>query len=378
MFAFLEAGNFAGNYSRMKFIFTLALSFITLLGIAGIPSNGTTNFNSLPESNLANGPNSGITASNIEGFDFTLIAQLPSATMAIDIWDGVVGTGNGVAFYESTSSINPNFSEILVKANSSARFDLLSIGINAQSSSGGNTVVTITGLDLNGNAVAGATITGTASDIALTTFDVSSNAAFKGIYSFRITSDDVVYAFLDNISLMNVVSTLPVRWDDFKATKKLSNVQLDWATTFEQNTSNFIIQHSNQENDWQTIGNVKAAGNSDIKQSYSFIHNYPANGVNNYRIIQVDLDGKKSISKIVSIKIQSISYLNISPNPVVSNTLNVRTNETLNIEIVDLSGKLMITAKTLVPGLNSIDISKFGKGMYFIKAPGQTIQFIKQ
>jgi len=50
----------------------------------------------------------------------------------------------------------------------------------------------------------------------------------------------------------------------------------------------------------------------------------------------------------------------------------------LNIEIVDLSGKLMMTIKTLAPGLNTIDISKFGKGMYFIKAPGQTIQFIKQ
>lgn len=378
MFTFLKAGNFAGNYSRMKFIFTLVLSFFAITGMAGIPLNGTTNFNSVSPQPVASGPNSGITASNIEGFDFTLIAQPPAATMTIEVWDGTVETGNGVAFYESSSSINPKFSEILVKANSSARFDLLSIGINAQSSSGGNTVVTITGLDLSGNPVAGATITGTASVIALTTFDVSSNAAFKGIYSFRITSDDVVYAFLDNISLMNVVSTLPVRWDDFKATKNLSNVQLDWATTFEQNTSNFIIQHSYQENDWQTIGNVKAAGNSDIKQSYSFIHNYPTNGVNNYRIIQVDLDGKRSISKIVSIKIQSISYLNISPNPVVSNTLNVRTNETLNIEIIDLSGKTLMTGKTLVPGVNSIDISKFGKGMYFIKAPGQTLQFIKQ
>ncbi len=362
----------------MKFIFTLVLSLFIFTCMAGIPSNGTTNFNAVPERNVVTGPNSGITASDIEGFDFTLIAQSPAATMAIEIWDGTVGSGNGVAFYESTSSINPNFSEILVKSNSSARFDLLSIGINAQSGSGGNAVVTITGLDLSGNAVAGATISGTASVSSLTTFDVSSNAAFKGIYSFRITSNDMVYAFLDNISLMNVVSTLPVKWDDFKATKKLMNVQLDWATTFEQNTSNFLIQHNDQQNDWQTIGNVKAAGNSDIKESYSFIHNYPANGVNNYRIIQVDLDGKRSISKIVSIKIQSVTYLNISPNPVVSNTLNVRTNETLNIEIVDLSGKLMMTTKTLAPGLNTIDISKFGKGMYFIKAPGQTIQFIKQ
>jgi hypothetical protein len=378
MFSFLEEDNFAVNQSRMKFIFTLVLSFFALHGMAGIPSNGTTNFNNATPQPVASGPNSGITASDLEGFDFTLIAQPPGATMTIEVWDGSVGTGNGVAFYESTSSINPKFSEILIKSNSSARFDLLSIGINAQSSSNGNAVVTITGLDLSGNPVAGATITGTASVSALTTFDVSSNAAFKGIYSFRITSNDVVYAFLDNISLLNVVSTLPVRWDDFKATKNLSDVQLNWATSFEQNTSNFLIQHSNQQNDWQTIGNVKAAGNSDIKQSYSFLHNYPAKGVNNYRIIQVDLDGKRSISKIVSINIQSISKINISPNPVVSNTLHIRTNETLNIEIIDLSGKTLMTGTTLVPGLNSIDISKFGKGMYFIKAPGQTIQFIKQ
>ena len=75
--------------------------------------------------------------------------------MVIEVWDGAVFSVNGVAFYESSSSINPKFSEVLVKSNSEARFDLLSIGINSQASDGGDAVVTITGLDQYGNPVAG-------------------------------------------------------------------------------------------------------------------------------------------------------------------------------------------------------------------------------
>lgn len=361
----------------MRFIFTIVFSFFAFNAIAGIPSNGLTDFNNVSPVVVASGPYSGFTASNIEGFDFTLKTQLSSATMVIEILDKNFGTGNGVAFYESTSGINPKFSEILIQSNSSARFDLKYIEINARASDGLDAEVTITGLDINGNPVAGASITDIASSSSLTTFDVSLNPAFNGIYSFRITSNDVVNLFLDNISLQTVVSTLPVKWDKFEAVKDLTKVQLNWATSFEQNTANFLIEHSNQQNDWQTIGNVKAAGNSNTQQSYSFIHDHPSNGINSYRIVQEDLDGKRSVSKIVSVKFEESAYISIYPNPAVSNVLNIRTNDKSYIQIFDISGKHIIS-KTLLPGSTPLDISKFSKGLYFIKTSTQTLNFIKK
>lgn len=143
--------------------FTFLFIFLSLITFAGTPINGTTAFNSVSGGLKASGSasGSGITAADIEGFDFRLTTTNGAPTMNIEVWDGFVSTGNGVVLYESTSSINPLFSGIYITANSGAQFDLISIGINAQNSASGDATVTITGLDGSGNPISGATTSGT-------------------------------------------------------------------------------------------------------------------------------------------------------------------------------------------------------------------------
>lgn len=347
---------------------TIFFALLSLITNAGNPINGTTVFNTVSSGLKASGSGSGsgITASDIEGFNFRLTTTNGTPVMNIEVWDGAVGTGNGVALYESTSSVNPLFSGIYITANSGAQFDLISIGINGQSSGGGDATVTITGLDGSGNPISGATTSGTASVSALTIFNVNSINQFKGIRGIRITSTDIVYAFIDAIQLQNVaMPTLPVTWIDFTAKpENQSSVQLNWTTSSEQNTANYTVLHSTNNQQWETIGAVNAAGNSSVNRNYSFIHQSPFAGNNYYRLLQTDLDGNKSYSKIISILTNQDRGSSVFPNPVSRNTsFSIQLKQKGTIELFNSGGQLVLQ-KNLPAGLHTISVGSLPAGVY--------------
>ncbi len=354
--------------TQLLTIFFGLLSFITN---AGNPINGTTVFNTVSSGLKASGSGSGsgITASDIEGFNFRLTTSNGAPVMNIEVWDGSVSTGNGVALYESTSSINPLFSGIYITANSGAQFDLISIGINGQSSGGGDATVTITGLDGSGNPISGATTSGTASVTALTIFNVNSINEFKGIRGIRITSTDIVYAFIDAIQLQNVaMPTLPVTWIDFTAKpENQSSVQLKWTTSSEQNTANYAVLHSTNGQQWETIGTVNAAGNSSVSSSYSFLHQSPFTGNNYYRLLQTDLDGNHSYSKVIGLLIGQERSSSVFPNPVARNaSFSIQVKQKVTIELFNSSGQLVLQ-KNLPAGLHKISVGSLPAGVYRLR-----------
>jgi len=63
-----------------------------------------------------------------------------------------------------------------------------------------------------------------------------------------------------------------------------------------------------------------------------------------------------------------LAYLNLYPNPT-SNSLQIQSNETLDIRIYNVQGKLFETFK-IQPGINALDVSKFTKGIYIVGANG--------
>lgn len=365
------------SISKFPFFISVCL-FFTCAANAGTPVNGTTAFNSVSAGVKASGnagTGSGITAGNIEGFNFNLTTATSGPTMIIEVWDGAVGTGNGVAFYESTSVINPLFSGITITANDGSQFDLTSIGINAESSGGGNTTVTITGLNSSGTAVSGATATGVASVTALTNFNVSGNVAFKGIYGIKITSSDIVYAFIDNIAMVNV-TTLPLTWLDFSAKTQDNNVALKWSTASEQGTKNFIIQHSANGIDWNKAGETPAAGNSSINKYYSYTDASPFSGANYYRLIQQDVDGRQTYSKVIYVYLgDQLFHFSVYPTVVTNGLLNVKLYKKLIVQIFNSVGNLVML-KELQPGIQQVKLGPLQAGVYQIRAAAETISFI--
>jgi len=174
------------------------------------------------------------------------------------------------------------------------------------------------------------------------------------------------------------LTILPVTWLGFVAQKQNDKVSLSWSTANEQNSENYIVQHSSNGNTWTNIGNIAAALNSNTIQQYSLLHNNPVKGVNYYRIAQQDADGRTSYSKIVTLLFETqLKKLIVYPNPVTDGQLNIQVEEEGMVSIFNSAG-VLVWNKRLPAGAQPIDVSKLNKGVYQLKAGKETVQIAVQ
>jgi len=172
-------------------------------------------------------------------------------------------------------------------------------------------------------------------------------------------------------------SALPVTWQSFTAKKQPTTVELNWSTSSEQNTKDFEVQYSTNTQDWSALGTVAAAGNSSVLRSYQFIHNSPlkGNAYNYYRILQRDLDGKFSYSKIVSIIYNEPGIeVQVYPNPV-KDIITIYLAESQQIRLVNMAGAT-VWQGSMTAGRNKLLISHLPKGVYkliTLKGPQQIL-----
>ncbi|WP_281616366.1 T9SS type A sorting domain-containing protein [Flammeovirga sp. SubArs3] len=166
---------------------------------------------------------------------------------------------------------------------------------------------------------------------------------------------------------------LPVELISFTGTKQGENVVLEWATASEQNSSHFDIQRSTDNRNWDMIGSVEAAGNSNTTLKYSFLdENVPSvQGVVYYRLNQIDLDQQSEIFGPVGIKMsETTSEVTVYPNPVAyKEDLNIVTNyDEFEVSIYDAAGKTYFH-KFISSNFTSIPMN-YGTGMLIVEVKG--------
>lgn len=106
--------------------------------------------------------------------------------------------------------------------------------------------------------------------------------------------------------------SLPVSYASWTVHGDGKNALLQWTTAAEQDNAGFGVQHSQDGINYQEIGFVAPSNSRD----YSFVHAEPGNGINYYRLRQVDIDGSESYSEIRRIEFTSNQEaLRIFPNP---------------------------------------------------------------
>jgi hypothetical protein len=160
---------------------------------------------------------------------------------------------------------------------------------------------------------------------------------------------------------------MPVTWQSFTAEKQETASLLKWSTASEQNTKDFEVQHSTNTLSWTPLGSVMAAGNSTTTRQYSFTHATPFKGnvYNYYRILQRDLDGKSSYSKIASlIYDESGPDVFVYPNPA-TETVTVYLAESQDVRLINVAGAT-VWKGTLSAGRNQIPITNLAKGVYWV------------
>ncbi|HEY1046760.1 MAG TPA: hypothetical protein VGF79_09995, partial [Bacteroidia bacterium] len=135
----------------------------------------------------------------------------------------------------------------------------------------------------------------------------------------------------------NTLNPLPIQLISFDAIPNKTSVNVNWATSNEVNNDYFIVEKSFDGNAWFSIGEVDGAGNSDKVINYTLLDTKPVVGIQYYRLIQVDLNGKSETSAIVPVRfnVNNINNVVVSPNPATGNILNVniKSNESAGASI---------------------------------------------
>ncbi|NUN09759.1 MAG: T9SS type A sorting domain-containing protein [Ignavibacteriaceae bacterium] len=108
----------------------------------------------------------------------------------------------------------------------------------------------------------------------------------------------------------NLFGVVPVEFTSFSGQYIDGAVELRWSTGTERNNRGFEVEKfvprgiKNEEprnEDWESLGKVKGAGNSLTPNNYFFTDVYPTNGDNKYRIKQIDFDGSYTYSDIINV-----------------------------------------------------------------------------
>ncbi len=167
-------------------------------------------------------------------------------------------------------------------------------------------------------------------------------------------------------------SSLPITLRSFTAQKQGNEALLQWSTATEQNSSNFAVQHSTDGSSWSTIAILPAAGNSNTLRNYSYVHSNPATGNNYYRLLQTDMDGKSNYSNVLALSFAgSAGAFTVLANPVSNGVVQLQVNNTVALSLYGPDGRLL-WKKQLGAGRQSIDISRYGKGIFLLEGPGAT------
>ena len=125
---------------------------------------------------------------------------------------------------------------------------------------------------------------------------------------------------------------LPIELIKFEAKSKEDYVIVSWETASEINNDYFIVERSFDGLHFTPISRINGAGNSTHLIHYSIEDQDYVNGINYYRLIQVDYNGDESISKIVAVDMSKRMGTVIK----VINTLGQEVNENYSGIVFDV------------------------------------------
>jgi hypothetical protein len=205
-------------------------------------------------------------------------------------------------------------------------------------------------------------------------FGVPANSTDKDFYIQMTAADNntTLGVIVDNVAL-SVMSTLPVEYASLSASIQNNSAVIKWETATEINNNFFTVEASSDGLRFDSIGRVNSLGNEQ-GHSYSFNDNKSRTGVWYYRLVQTDVDGKRSISKVISLQFKAdASAMNIFPTLATNNiTIHVSAPKagTTEVVIYDAAGHMVShNSKSLNNGFNqfSVDITGLSKGTYFVQ-----------
>jgi len=170
------------------------------------------------------------------------------------------------------------------------------------------------------------------------------------------------------------VGALPITLISFDGDAKDHGVELNWSTSDEVDNSHMIVERSNNGFDFERIGMVDGSGTSSAINHYLFTDKQPHEGINYYRLVDVDFHANEDYSATIMVEFKYPELIKrMYPNPVrrgdkvfietkgdpslfsigLYNSSGIK--EKL-ISEVDVRGKAILRTGNLLPGLYMVVI----------------------
>lgn len=204
----------------------------------------------------------------------------------------------------------------------------------------------------------------------------------------HLNGNSYTVTWTESAAVMGCV-ILPVEALQLEAKPQVSSVDLTWTTTMEENNSHYIIERSKDGQDFVPIGRMEAVGQSTTTTEYRSTDFAPQNGLNYYRLQQVDNDGTTALSNVVTALFEpKHATVMVVPNPARDQAellLSTAYEGDLLVRITDGSGRLV--ASFLTPsGVQRMElpIAKLEGGSYTVQLltekgePHARTRFVKQ
>ena len=138
---------------------------------------------------------------------------------------------------------------------------------------------------------------------------------------------------------------LPVDFMDLDAVLAGTTVEVNWSTASESNASHYIVERSDNAVDYTPIGSLQAMGNTSTLTNYGFVDEAPMEGLNYYRVQQVDMDGALTISPAdYAIYRKAATQMVVFPNPagdMLFANFDMPEDDAVIWRIIDAQGRLL-------------------------------------
>ena len=206
--------------------------------------------------------------------------------------------------------------------------------------------------------------------------NLNTTVCVPGTYVITITNPD---GQSTTINITIPPSALPVELISFTGQPSDKNILLKWTTASETNSDYFYVEKSKDAEQFEKIGKVKGAGNSNVVLNYSFIDDQPWPGISYYRLDQVDFNRAESYSKVISVEFgRNVfglvgAYANYE-DKIITIYFNDAGTEDVQYTITDALGKTVsygLFTSSKGGNVIKVDGKKLDRGIYFLTVSNQ-------
>lgn len=209
---------------------------------------------------------------------------------------------------------------------------------------------------------------------------VNGDVTLANISAVHISNNSTAF-----ITIASTDVFLPVSLKSFEANCTQKEVQLNWRTASEVNNNYFRLERSSDAINFETVTELTVKEGTSTGNFYEYTDTQPLEGVNYYRLKQVDLDGKIVLYPIIATTcaFSRSNELLVFPNPFEKElTISELSNFSfpLRIELYNTTGALLYQ-KWLLKECAQTKLSignSLTTGVYVLKITNSEIGYSKK